>query len=179
MAATLSRADWISRADRLKYRRQAFVNGKYLDAVTGQTFNCINPANGNVLTEIAAGDRQDVDRAVAAARAAFRKGHWSRITPRQRKRVLQRFADLIERHTEELALLYTLDMGMPIRDSSTIDIPMSVECIHWYAEAIDKMYDEVAPTGPQAVTMIRREPVGVIAAVVPWNYPLLIAAWKI
>ena len=93
--------------------------------------------------------------------------------------MLQRFADLIARHTEELALLETLDMGMPIRDSSTIDIPMSVECIHWYAEAIDKIYDEVAPIGPQAVTMIRREPVGVIAVVVPWNYPLLMAAWKI
>jgi gamma-glutamyl-gamma-aminobutyraldehyde dehydrogenase/4-guanidinobutyraldehyde dehydrogenase/NAD-dependent aldehyde dehydrogenase len=120
-----------------------------------------------------------VDRAVKAARAAFDKGSWSRMAPSARKKVLLKFASLIEKHNDELALLETLDMGKPIRDSSRIDIPLAAQCIAWYAEAIDKVYDEIAPTGREAVSLIRREPVGIVAAVVPWNFPLLMASWKI
>jgi gamma-glutamyl-gamma-aminobutyraldehyde dehydrogenase/4-guanidinobutyraldehyde dehydrogenase/NAD-dependent aldehyde dehydrogenase len=120
-----------------------------------------------------------VDRAVKAARAAFDKGSWSRMAPSSRKKVLLKFASLIEKHNDELALLETLDMGKPIRDSSRIDMPMAAQCIAWYAEAIDKVYDEIAPTGREAVSLIRREPVGIVAAVVPWNFPLLMASWKI
>ncbi len=179
MSAALSLDAWKSQASSLSYRNQAFIGGKYVDAASGATFDCINPATGQVLTKVAACDKEDVDRAVAAARAAFEKGSWSQMAPAKRKRILQKFADLMEKHATELALLETLDMGKPIRDSSSIDIPGSINCIRWYAEAIDKIYDEVAPTGPEAVAMIRREPVGVVGAVVPWNFPLLMASWKL
>jgi 4-guanidinobutyraldehyde dehydrogenase / NAD-dependent aldehyde dehydrogenase len=179
MSAALSLDDLKSRADSLSFRSRAFINGGYVDAASGKTFDCINPANGRVLTKVAACDREDVDRAVKAARAAFEKGRWARMAPAQRKKRLQKLAELIDRHTTELALLETLDMGKPIRDSSAIDIPLAAGCIRWYGEAIDKIYDEIAPTGPEAVAMIRREPVGVVGAVVPWNFPLLMASWKI
>ncbi len=179
MSAVLSIDNWKSEADRLSFRTEAFIGGKYVAAASGKTFDRINPANGKVLAQVAACDKEDVDRAVKAARAAFDKGAWSRRAPSDRKKVMLKFADLIEKHTTELALLETLDMGKPIRDSSKIDVPGSVNCIRWYAEAIDKVYDEIAPTGPEAVSLIRREPVGVVAAVVPWNFPLMMASWKI
>ncbi len=179
MSAALSIDTWRAEADRLDYRTQAFIGGKYVPAASGKTFERINPANGKVLARVALCDKEDVDRAVKAARAAFDKGTWSRLSPSERKRVLARFADLIDRHATELALLETLDMGKPIRDSSKIDIPLSAGCIRWYAEAVDKLYDEIAPTGPEAISLIRREPLGVVAAVVPWNFPLLMASWKI
>jgi gamma-glutamyl-gamma-aminobutyraldehyde dehydrogenase/4-guanidinobutyraldehyde dehydrogenase/NAD-dependent aldehyde dehydrogenase len=179
MSAALSIDMVKDQASRLTFRNQAFINGKYLPAASGKTFDCINPATGKAITQISECDKEDVDRAVKAARAAFDKGSWSRMAPSARKKVLMRFAGLIEKHTTELALLETLDMGKPIRDSSRIDIPLAAQAIGWYAEAIDKLYDEIAPTGPEAVSLIRREPVGVVAAVVPWNFPLLMASWKI
>ena len=179
MSAALSIDMEKDQASRLTFRNQAFINGKYLPAASGKTFDCINPATGKAITQISECDKEDVDRAVKAARAAFDKGSWSRMAPSARKKVLMKFAGLIEKHTTELALLETLDMGKPIRDSSRIDIPLAAQAIGWYAEAIDKLYDEIAPTGPEAVSLIRREPVGVVAAVVPWNFPLLMASWKI
>ena len=179
MSAALSIDAWKSQAAGLAYRNQAFIDGKYVAAASGETFYCINPATGKALTWVAACDREDVDRAVRAARAAFDKGVWSRRSGAERKKVLLRFAELIDEHATELALLETLDMGKPIRDSSKIDIPLSAACIRWYAEAIDKVYDEIAPTGPEAISLIRREPLGVVGAVVPWNFPLLMASWKI
>ncbi|MFM9841493.1 MAG: aldehyde dehydrogenase [Dongiaceae bacterium] len=179
MSAALSIDTWRDQAAKLSFRNQAFIGGKYVPAVSGKTFDNINPATGKSLTAVAACDKEDVDRAVAAARAAFEKGSWSRMAGGERKKILIKFADLIDSHTTELALLETLDMGKPIRDSSRIDIPLAAQCIRWYAEAIDKIYDEIAPTGPEAVSMIRREPLGVVAAVVPWNFPLLMSSWKI
>ena len=179
MAAALSVDMVKDHASRLTFRNQAFINGKYVPAASGKTFDCINPATGKAITQIAEGDKEDVDRAVKAARAAFDKGSWSRMAPTARKKILMKFAELIEKHTTELALLETMDMGKPIRDSSRIDIPLAAQAIGWYAEAIDKIYDEIAPTGREAVSLIRREPVGVVAAVVPWNFPLLMASWKI
>ncbi|MGH8323264.1 MAG: aldehyde dehydrogenase family protein, partial [Steroidobacteraceae bacterium] len=172
-------SSWHERARALRFRTQAFIDGRYADAASGATFDCINPATGAVLARVAACDVTDVNRAVAAARAAFRKGTWANLAPAKRKKVLQRFADLIEEHGEELALLETLDMGKPIRDSLSVDIPGSANCIRWYAEAIDKVYDEVAPTGSDTLALITREPMGVVGAIVPWNFPLLMAAWKI
>ncbi len=131
MSAALSVNDWKSRAQTLSFRSQTFINGRYADAASGKTFECVNPATGRVLTAVAACEREDVDRAVAAARAAFDKGHWSRMAPAQRKKRLMRFAELIDKHASELALLETLDMGKPIRDSSAIDIPLSAGCIRW------------------------------------------------
>jgi 4-guanidinobutyraldehyde dehydrogenase / NAD-dependent aldehyde dehydrogenase len=180
MATALPSRDALrARAAAIDFRDQAFVDGRFAAAASGATFDCVDPATERVLARVAACDAADVDRAVGAARRVFEAGTWSRLAPRERKRVLLRLADLIERHALELALLDTLDMGKPIRDSAAVDVPGAASCIRWNAEAIDKIYDEVAPTGPQAVVMIRREALGVVAAVVPWNFPLLMAAWKI
>ena len=170
---------WHERAASLQPHTQAFIDGRCVDAASGATFDSVNPATGRVLARVAAGDAQDVDRAVAAARAAFCRGRWSGMAPGARKQILQRFADLILQHTEELALLETLDVGKPITDSLTVDVPATARCLHWYAEAIDKVYDEVAPTGPGALALITREPMGVVGAIVPWNFPMIMAAWKI
>ena len=178
MSAALSIESLKSQAEGLSFRNQAFIGGDFVAAASGQTFDCVSPLDGRVLTQVAAGDAEDIDRAVKAARAAFEDGRWSRMHPAKRKKVLLRWADLIEEHKTELALLETLDMGKPIGDASGIDIPAVANCIRWYGEAIDKIYDEVAPTGPDAVAMMLREPLGVIGAVVPWNFPLLMAAWK-
>jgi gamma-glutamyl-gamma-aminobutyraldehyde dehydrogenase/4-guanidinobutyraldehyde dehydrogenase/NAD-dependent aldehyde dehydrogenase len=163
----------------LSIRSQAFVDGAYVDAASGETFDCVNPATGRTIASVAACDADDVDRAVRGARAAFESGIWSRTAPKQRKRVLVRLAELIREHRDELALLETLDMGKPIRDSRAVDVPLAAECIAYYGEAIDKVYDEVAPTGPGDVVMLVREPLGVVGAVVPWNFPLLMASWKV
>ncbi|MGF1610481.1 MAG: aldehyde dehydrogenase [Kiloniellales bacterium] len=164
---------------RAKLQTKAFINGQYVDAASGETFDCINPATGELLGKVAACDKEDVNRAVKSARKAFDDGRWRELAPAKRKRVLIRFAELIEQHRDELAQLESQDMGKPIRDSRSIDIPGSANCIRWHAEAIDKLYDEIAPTARDAIAMITREPLGVVAAVVPWNFPLLMAAWKI
>jgi acyl-CoA reductase-like NAD-dependent aldehyde dehydrogenase len=163
----------------LSIRSQAFVDGAYVDALSGETFDCVNPATGRTIASVAACDGEDVDRAVRGARAAFESGVWSRLAPKQRKRVLVRLAESMREHRDELALLETLDMGKPIRDSRAVDVPLAAECIAYYGEAIDKVYDEVAPTGPGDVVTLVREPLGVVGAVVPWNFPLLMASWKV
>lgn len=179
MAAALSFDDLKSRAAGLQFRNQAFIGGRYVDAASGETFDCISPVDGRVLTQVAACGSEDVDRAVKAARAAFESGAWRDMAPARRKAKLLKFAELIKAHHDELALLETLDMGKPIGDSHAVDVPATVNCIRWYAEAADKIYDEVAPTDPKVLAMIRREPVGVVAAIVPWNFPMIMAAWKI
>ena len=163
----------------LDIRAQAFVDGSYVDAVSGETFDCVSPIDGAVVAKVAACDTADVERAVAGARAAFESGGWSRLAPKKRKQALQRLASLMADHAEELALLETVDMGKPIRDARSVDVPLATECIAWYGEAIDKVYDEIAPTGPDAHVSIVREPLGVVGAVVPWNFPLLMASWKV
>jgi gamma-glutamyl-gamma-aminobutyraldehyde dehydrogenase/4-guanidinobutyraldehyde dehydrogenase/NAD-dependent aldehyde dehydrogenase len=163
----------------LDIRTRAWIDGKPEDAVTGETFPRVNPATGAEIARVAACDSEDVDRAVAGARAAFESGVWSQAAPRQRKQVLTRLAALVEEHADELALLETLDMGKPIRDSRKVDVPLAAQCIAYYGEAVDKVYDEVAPTDRSSVVMLVREPLGVVGAVVPWNFPLLMASWKI
>jgi 4-guanidinobutyraldehyde dehydrogenase/NAD-dependent aldehyde dehydrogenase len=171
--------DWHARARALAINGNAFIGGRYVPAASGATFECVSPIDGRLLAPVASTDAADVDLAVAAARRAFESGVWSRRAPRERKKVLLRFAQLIEQHAEELALLETLDMGKPISDSLAVDIPATVRCITWYAEAIDKLYDEVAPTAHDQLALITREPIGVVGAIVPWNFPLIMAAWKI
>ncbi|MCC9623071.1 aldehyde dehydrogenase [Thalassospira sp. MA62] len=163
----------------LDIRNKAFINGAYVDAASGKTFDCISPRDGSVLTKVAECDVEDVNRAVASARAVFEKGSWSEASPATRKAVLLHFADLLEKNAAELALLESLDMGKPITLSSRDDIPLSYKCIRWYAEAIDKVYDELSPGEANAIGMITREPLGVVAAVVPWNFPLMMAVWKL
>jgi acyl-CoA reductase-like NAD-dependent aldehyde dehydrogenase len=171
--------DWRAMAASFAPRTDAFIGGKYVPAASGATFDCVNPANGKILAQVASCDAPDVDAAVTAARRAFEAGHWSRRAPAARKKVLLRFAELIRKHREELALTETLDMGKPITDSLKIDIPAAANCIAWYAEAIDKVYDEVAPTAHDTLALITREAVGVVGAIVPWNFPLLMASWKL
>jgi 4-guanidinobutyraldehyde dehydrogenase/NAD-dependent aldehyde dehydrogenase len=171
--------DWRELAKTLTPRTQAFIDGKYQPAASGATFDCINPADGQLIAQVASCDAVDVGAAVASARRAFDAGGWSRRAPAARKKVLLRFAELIRKHREELALTETMDMGKPISDSMKIDIPAAANCIAWYAEAIDKVYDEVAPTGQESLALITREPAGVVGAIVPWNFPLLMATWKL
>jgi gamma-glutamyl-gamma-aminobutyraldehyde dehydrogenase len=161
-----------------RFRTQAFIDGRFVDAVSGETFTTENPANGETIAEVASGGPEDIDRAVAAARRSFDDGRWSRMAPADRKTVLLRFADLIEANTDELATLDALEGGKPITDTREVDLPETVKTFRWYAEAIDKVFDAVAPTGPDALGLIVREPVGVVGAVVPWNFPILMAAWK-
>jgi acyl-CoA reductase-like NAD-dependent aldehyde dehydrogenase len=179
VAAALSRASWNDQARRLAYRNQCFIGNRFVSAASGKTFTCINPATGRTLTQVSAGDKEDVDRAVKAARAAFEKGVWSRIAGAERKKVLLRLGDLMEKHATELALLETLDTGKPISDSSSIDVPLSIQCIRRHAEAIGKIYGEIAPIAPNAISMIRREPPGVVGVVISGNFPLLMGCWKI
>jgi gamma-glutamyl-gamma-aminobutyraldehyde dehydrogenase len=158
---------------------QAFIDGRFVDAASGRTFTTQNPATGRPLATIAEGDAADVDAAVRAARTAVGHGTWATMAPGERKRTLFRVADAIDAHTEELAVIESLDAGKPLSDCRAIDIPDTAATIRWHAEAIDKINDDVTPTGRDAVAMIVREPVGVVGAVIPWNYPALMAAWKL
>ena len=149
MTTTTSGETWHAAAERVEVRTQAFIDGGYVDARERvETFECVSPIDGRVLGAVAACDGDDVDRAVAVARHTFESGTWSLLAPRKRSKVLQRLAALIEEHRDELALLETLDMGKPIRDARAIDVPRAADCIRYYGEAIDKVYDEVAPTAP-------------------------------
>jgi 4-(gamma-glutamylamino)butanal dehydrogenase len=163
----------------LRFRTQAFIGGKYVDSVSGKTFVSDNPATGKLLANIASCNEKDVELAVQSARKTFDKGDWSRMSPANRKKILLKFADLIEKHDAELALLDTLDAGKPIVDCINLDLPDTVVTFRFHAEAIDKLNAEVTPTGQEHVAMIIREPIGVVGAVVPWNFPLLMAAWKL
>jgi acyl-CoA reductase-like NAD-dependent aldehyde dehydrogenase len=177
--ATRTRADWEALASALRPEGRALIDGEFRHARSGRTFDTVSPIDGRVIAAVARCEAADVDDAVAAARASFEAGIWRHVEPLQRKRVLLRFAGLIGADLERLALLETLDVGKPIRDSLTSDVPSTATCIAYYAEFADKLYDEIAPTGPKDLALIRREPLGVIAAIVPWNYPLVIAAWKL
>jgi len=170
--------DWKTRAAALSFRSKAFVDGKFVDAASGRTFASVNPATGAVLAQVAECDAEDVNRAVAAGRRAFEDGRWSRMAPGDRKTVMLRLADLIRKNLEEMALLDSLDMGKLVTDAVTIDAPGSAHFFQWYAEAIDKVYDEVAPTGPGDLALVSRVPLGVVGAVTPWNFPLDMATWK-
>jgi gamma-glutamyl-gamma-aminobutyraldehyde dehydrogenase len=163
----------------LSFRTQAFIDGSFVDACSGKRFVTENPATGKPLTEIAECEAADVDAAVSSARRAFEQGHWSRSAPSERKTTLLKFAELIEQHVGELALLDALEAGKPIRDCVEIDLSETVDCIRWHAEVCDKLYDHISPAGPGNLGLIRREPVGVVGAVTPWNFPALMAAWKL
>jgi 4-(gamma-glutamylamino)butanal dehydrogenase len=163
----------------LQLRHQAVIGGRTVDAASGEVFPAISPRDGTTLVEVAACDEADVDAAVRAARSAFDDGRWSRRAPASRKRVLQRFADLVEDATDELAVTISLEMGKPIADARGIEIPALVGTLRWYAEAADKLVDELPHVDPSALAMVTREPVGVVGAIVPWNFPLTMAGWKL
>ncbi|GJH22577.1 aldehyde dehydrogenase [Caballeronia novacaledonica] len=171
--------DWKRQAEHLSLDGRAFIAGARCNAASNETFGTLNPSTGKVLAEVAKCDAKDIDRAVVAAREAFESGVWSKAAPAQRKAVLQRLAQLIDDNAEELALLEALEAGKPISECMGLDIPESAACIRWHAEVTDKRYDALSPSGPSVVSMITREPIGVVGAVLPWNFPALMLAWKI
>nr|WP_322940453.1 aldehyde dehydrogenase [Pseudomonas sp. s4] len=175
----LQHSDWQKRASDQRFITQALIDGQWVDAQSGQIFDSVNPATNQLLAKVSACDSADVDRAVASARKAFEQGPWARMAPRERKQVLLRLAELILEHREELALLESLNMGKPVMDAYNIDVPGAAGVFSWYGEALDKLYDQVAPTASDALATITREPIGVVAAVVPWNFPLDLASWKL
>ncbi|MBB6581153.1 aldehyde dehydrogenase [Ralstonia solanacearum] len=179
MAQVLTAAEYAAIARKMALPTQAFIDGAFVCSVSGNTFQTTNPATGEVLAEIAACDARDVDIAVARAKAAFEDGRWHRRSPGQRKATLLRFADLLERHAHELAVMESLDSGKPIRECQATDIPETIHTIRWHAELIDKIYDSTAPVGSNALSLVVREPIGVVGLVLPWNFPLLMLAWKI
>ncbi len=178
MTTPKTRDDWQALAAKLRIRNQAFIDGRYVDAASGKTFDCISPIDGRVLTQVAEGGAEDINRAVSAARKAFNAGTWSETSPKHRKKVLVKFAQLLDQHADELALLESLDMGKPVTDALNVDVAAAVRCLAWTGEAIDKVYGEVAATGSDELGLVTREPLGVVGAIVPWNFPLLMAAWK-
>jgi acyl-CoA reductase-like NAD-dependent aldehyde dehydrogenase len=182
MTATTPRpgaTEWIARAGSISPRKEAFIDGRFVPAASGRTFADVTGRDGTTIADVAEGGTEDVDRAVTAARRAFDDHRWADQSPASRKRVLLRFAELIRANLEELALLESLDVGKPIRDTLSVDVPSAAKTIQWYAETVDKLYGDVGPTGPDALSLVTREPIGVIAAIVPWNYPLIISAWKL
>ena len=166
-------------AKSLSLPTQAFIDGSFRPAISGKTFDTVNPATGEVIAKIAACGAEDVDLAVEKARDAFEDGRWSRLHPRERKEVLIRLAKLIKRNARELAVMESLDSGKTIFDCETVDVPETINCLTWHAELIDKIYDQVAPASDDHIAMVVREPVGVVGLVLPWNFPLLMLAWKI
>lgn len=177
--STLTHQDWLNLQQTLTFEGRAWINGSYCDAQDQQTLPCINPANKQTLTEIADCSENDVNRAVSGARDAFNRGEWARISPSQRRVVLEKLADLMAQHAEELALLESLDMGKTAADALAFDIPEAIRCFRFYAGAIETINDEVLPTAENVLATVTREPLGVVAAVVPWNFPLMITSWKI
>ncbi len=163
----------------MSIRTNAFIDGEFVPAADGRTFESVSPRDGSVIASVARGGDEDVELAVRAARRAFERADWALADPAQRGRVLRRLAELMTEHLEELAQLESLDTGHPIRDARSVDVPNASRCFAWYGEAIDKVYGEIAPTAADALALITREPLGVVGAVVPWNYPLIITAWKL
>jgi acyl-CoA reductase-like NAD-dependent aldehyde dehydrogenase len=173
------RPAWERLAASLRPEGRAFIGGRPTAARAGAVFDDVSPIDGQVVCQVARCGAEDVAAAVAAARATFESGVWRRQDPRERKRILRRFAEAIRADVERLALLETRDVGKPIVNSVAVDVANCADCIEYYAEFADKLYDEVAPTGPSDLALVRREPLGVVGAIVPWNYPLIISCWKV
>ena len=173
-----TKAEWEKLSSNLNFHNEAFIDGKFVKAKSEKTFDCFNPSNGKLLTKVSSCDETDVDSAVKSCRKAFDNGHWSRMSPTERKKILLKLSDLILKNHNELALLDSMDMGKTVSDAFTYDIPGAADLLSWNAEAIDKIMDEIAPTEKNNLAMIRRVPLGVVGAVVPWNYPLDMAMWK-
>jgi len=179
MSELLTHQEYKAIAKSLNYPTTAFINGQFQPSKSAQTFATYNPATSKLIANVAACNAEDVDYAVAKAREAFDQGHWSKLHPSERKDVLIKLCKLIKRNINELAVLESLDSGKPIRDCSTVDLPETIQTILWHAEAIDKIYDQSAPAGEDAMAVIVREAVGVVGCVLPWNFPLMMLAWKI
>ena len=179
MSDLLTHEEYLAIAEELNPPAGAFIDGKFQAARSKKTFPTINPATGKTIAKVAACDAKDVDFAVKKAREAFADGRWSRQHPHDRKQVLIRLAKLMKRNRHELAVLESLDSGKPVRDCQAIDLEETIHCLIWHAEAVDKLYDQSAPVGDDAMAMVVREPIGVVGCVLPWNFPLLMLGWKL
>ncbi|HBM60664.1 MAG TPA: aldehyde dehydrogenase [Citreicella sp.] len=179
MSDLLTTEEYKAIAAGLDLPTQAFVDGSFRPAKSGRTFDSVNPATGALLGKLAACGPDDVDFAVQKARDAFEDGRWSRLHPGARKEVLIRLAKLVRRNARDLAVMESLDSGKTIYDCETVDLPETIHCLTWHAELIDKIYDQVSPASDNHIAMVVREPVGVVGLVLPWNFPLLMLAWKI
>ena len=175
----LSHADYERIAANLSYPTEAFIGGTFAPALSGETMPTVNPATGKEIARVASCGREDVDKAVAAARKAFESGAWSRMHPSERKKILMRFIGLIKKHQVELAVLESLDSGKPVRECLLTDLPETIECLEWHAECADKQYGGISPSGDGRLGLIVREPAGVVACVLPWNFPLMMVGWKL
>src|SRR5262245_53364591 len=158
--------------------QKMLIGGKWVDSASKKTFETVNPATGEVICRVAEGDKADIDLAVKAAREAFEKGPWSRMVPAERGRLLNKLADAVEAHIDELAALETLDNGKPIADSLAADLPLTLQCYRYYAGWADKLYGQTLPLNGPYFSYTRHEPVGVVGQIIPWNFPLLMQAWK-
>ncbi len=179
MSDLLTHEEYIAIEKSLNFPTNAFINGQFKSSKSGKIFKTKNPATGKVIANISACNSEDVDHAVVKAREAFDQGHWSKLHPSERKQALIKLSKLIKRNIHELAVMESIDSGKPIRDCATIDLPETIDCLLWHAEAVDKIYDQTAPAGEDALAVIVREPIGVVGCVLPWNFPLLMLAWKI
>ena len=179
MSDLLTHAEYQAIAQDMNLACNAFIDGKFQAARSRKTFASVNPATGKEIAKVAACDAKDVNLAVKKAREAFADGRWSRLHPTERKAILIRLAKLMRRNRHELAVLESIDSGKPVRDCQTIDLEETINCLIWHAEATDKIYDQSAPVGEDAMAIVMREPVGVVGCVLPWNFPMLMMAWKI
>jgi len=166
-------------AEFLKGKKKLYINGKFVESVSGKTFDTPNPATGKTLSTVYEADKEDIDLAVRAAREAFEKGPWSKMSAAKRSRLMYKLADLMEEHKEELAMLETLDNGKPIRETKNADIPLSIEHMRYYAGWATKIVGQTIPVSGSYFNYTRHEPVGVVGQIIPWNFPLLMAMWKL
>lgn len=176
---TKNKQYWQKLAGGLVIEDRAFIDGEYVSAINGESEKVVNPANGVLLAEVTSCGPADADLAIKAARRAFNSGIWADMAPAERKRVILAWADLMAKHADELAILETLDVGKPISNTTAVDIPSAIATIRWNGEAIDKVYGEIAPTPAKTLGLVTRLPLGVVTAIVPWNFPLSTTAWKI
>ena len=169
----------IETKNNLEYPSKLFIDGKYQKSSSEKYFDNISPIDGTITNKVFFAQKEDVNLAVSKARETFNRGYWANLPPGQRKKILLKFAQLLERDRLELSLLDTIDMGKTITDTFNADLPTSIDNIEWYAEIIDKLFDDISPSSKEYMGLITKEPIGVIAAIVPWNYPLWMAIWKI
>lgn len=179
MSTPTTQQQWEALALSLQIDTGLFIDGRFVAAQAGESFDCVSPRNGEVIAVMARGQAADIDRAVASGMAAWRDGRWARLAPRTRAGVMLKWADLLEAHSHELALMESLDMGKPVSDMLNIDLPEVLKTIRYFAECIDKMEGAVTTTDASAMHLITHEPLGVVGAITPWNYPMLMAVWKL
>ena len=170
--------EWEKIKNSISINNKAFINGKFQDSISNKTFGCINPSNGELITNVSSCDENDVDIAVKNARKTFDSGVWSMMSPSERKIKLIKLSELIIENIDEFSILDSIDMGKPVEDCVAIDVPGAAAILQWTAEAIDKLNDEIAPTDKRNLALVKRVPLGVIGAVIPWNFPLDMAIWK-